>query len=90
MAGANKDAKITVTPAKTGESGTPKLRAKSGNRGNGKSKYHPDGIELLAYGGNNIFSRLREIYDTPFGTWGENGKWNAELNPLPPGDFCIS
>ena len=79
MAAANKDAKIPATPAKAGESGTPKSPAKSGNRGNGKAKYHPDGLELLTYGANNNFSRLREIYDTAFGAWGENGKWNAEL-----------
>ena len=74
MAAANKDAKIPATPAKAGESGTPKSPVKSGNRGNGKAKYHPDGLELLTYGANNNFSRLREIYDTALGAWEENGK----------------
>ena len=53
---------------------------KSGSRGVGpKAEFHPvDGLEILTYGPNNNISRVREKYDTAFGIWGQNGKWNAE------------
>jgi len=73
MATVSAEAKPAATPEKGEDAAKIPKSGISGPR----SKYHSDGLELLTNGPNNNFPRVRESYDTAFGKWGQNGKWNA-------------